>query len=386
MKKIFAICASALAILASASIANAQSIVTTRGTYPARTNPFMDMAKELCPADQEFEPGNVYDKLSSGVKAGAAKEFADLSELLAAFPTLPSAKQMICSKEECAKEMEAFITAVDEFCGEQRLAISTLSSAASKRPAAAASVQTSIPPELMALAGKDPEKMSEEELIAIAMKMANARQANGQSAAYAAIDRSDEDEEAIDEISDKIYEATDKASTAMASYGYGYGPLKLQKPLNALFNEIVAAWPESSECAQVAAIEKDIDAKTLKYWADNNISTYGNMKVTFPQSWYEGRKQENEIISGYNMPVAIKWRKTVQGAFDTAMPLLSEMAELDAELEKLFTDKSDSIYTMLKKQLVLSYSQLLPFFTAALTTVLDCPLTEFASETPNISQ
>lgn len=150
--------------------------------------------------------------------------------------------------------------------------------------------------------------------MAIAMKMAAQRQGAGVQPSYNFVDRNDEEEDAIDDISDRIDLITEKMSQSVAV---------------------------SSTSAP------------------------------------EGRKQEKEIIDGYNMQLAVKWRKTIQNAIDEIMPLLSEIVEVDADLENTFADKSDAMYTMLKKRFVFAYTPLLPIVSNAITTVFDCPLIEF---------
>ncbi|MCQ2143691.1 MAG: hypothetical protein MJY56_06455 [Bacteroidales bacterium] len=369
-----------IAFAAMAYSLNAQDIVTTRGTYSAGSEPFVEYATDLLYANERFEAGKFYDDIYRGVEVETDMEFTSFKELVAAIPALPSAKQIISSPEEGAAELAEFAAACGEFVTGQLIKAAAMQQSA--LPATASSMPA-ISPEMMALANMDVEKMSQEELMAIAMKMAAQRQAAG-AGVVAAPDYSEEQDEAIDDVSDRLDEINEKVTEYVMTYSMTGNALGLSKQLSRLYNELVEAWPASEECARIGEIEKDIDGKALKYFKDKHIYDYTNER--FPQSWYDGRKEQNEIIAAYNMPAAIRWRKTVQTALDDAKPILDEMVAIDEKLENTFTDKRDSIYRMLKQRVCQAFQSYMPLVTVAMSYVYDYPVICSVSETNDIGQ
>lgn len=378
MKKSISLLIAAAAMTCSL---NAQDIVTTNGTYSAGSEPFLDYAKDLIYTSDRFEPGEYYHDLYVGVEVETDMEFTSLKELVASIPALPSARQIISSPKESAAELAEFEASSTRFVEYQLAIFSAMMPAG--RPSASASYQPAITPELMALAQMDPEKMSEEELMAIALKMAAQRQAAG-AGVIAAPEYSEEQDKAIDELDESLDGIEEMVNKYTMTYAMTGDAMNIKKNLTKLHDELVATWPVSEECLRISEIEKDIDGKALKYFADRHIYDYANER--FPQCWYDGRKEQNRIIDAYNMPAVIRWRKTVQAGIDAAKPILDEMVAIDEKIEKTFPDKTDSIYRMLKQRISGDFLKYIPVVTATMSYVYDYPVICSVCETSDIGQ
>lgn len=107
--------------------------------------------------------------------------------------------------------------------------------------------------------------------------------------------------------------------------------LKKDSQIELLCQELLVAWPKSPECAQIKAMQAELDARTAEW-----DKTHRTGKFTdYPPFWDEERTKQNQIIDAYNLKAAERMRAAVQQAIDQAIGDLKVLADCDVRLEAL---------------------------------------------------
>lgn len=336
--------------------------VTTHGAFDNEKDPFLVYVEDLAAPDapQDWH----YADIDSDIVSDDVT-FHSIQESIDAFPPLATTQQMLTLDEAPLKAIVNYYKGVNKLAvvfTENMIAATdkAKSKAAGKKgPSAAQRAQMdNNAAQVFAYMQKhniDPEKMSDKEMEELMKKavMSGEIKLSGMGGAFA-IDPeySEEQDEAINEVSKKVDAVNEKINEAAETEAiYTADAFNLEKKLKPLYAELQAAWLKSDACKQVQENERDIDKRASEYFEKH--ADYGNngAVIKYPDFWVQGRKQQNEIIRSFNMEQVEKWRKVLQEIYDKHLPSVKELAAVDNELEATFPDKSDLIYNTLKQRL-----------------------------------
>ena len=310
-------------------------IGTARGAFNKGDDPYKLYVDAL--NEGTFE-GYYYDAYKELTDMGGDKSsfaFKSISEAVAAYPGLPTARQMaICSERKASSEAlrnydcgVASYQSIDmvEQANDLRVAASKTSTGNADYGAA---MQKAVFDGAKKL-GKTPEQLTEDEILAILEGM--------DASPFAAASTATNGEE-FDSITDRISAILDQAMSANVTIQ------KTERSLDRIVPELNAAWNDSEARQQVYDNEADIDPRIVSYWDQTQKNDY-------PEFWKEGRRAQNAIIDKFNIQQAVKWRKAIMAELDPYIALLQEIAAADAELESLVTDKGLLDYSIAKNQI-----------------------------------
>lgn len=310
-------------------------IYTARGAFNKGDDPYKLYVDAL--NEGTFE-GSYYDAYKELTDMGDDKTsfaFKSISEVVAAYPGIPTARQMAISFErkassEALRNYELGIANYSE--------VDMIQQANSLRPAPtrpstglsgnAAAVQKTVFEGAKKL-GKTPDQLTESEIMAILQ--------NADASLFTAVP-ADTDGQELDSVADRISAILDRAMSANVTIQ------KAERSLDQIVPELNAAWNDSEARQQVYDNEVDIDPRIVSYWDETHKNDY-------PEFWKEGRRAQNAIIDKFNIQQAVKWRKVLQAELEPYIALLQEIAAADAELESLARDKTLLDYAIAKNQI-----------------------------------
>ena len=309
-------------------------ISTARGVFNKGDDPY----KLYVDALNNDPSTNYYDAYKELTDMGGDKSsfvFKNISEAVAAYPGLPTARQMaIYSERKASSEAlrnydcgVASYQSIDmvEQANDLRVAASTVSKGSSDNGAA---MQKAVFEGAKKL-GKTPDKLTESEIMAILEGM--------DASPFAAASTATNGEE-FNSITDRISAILDRAMSTNVTIQ------KAERSLDQIVPELNVAWNDSEARQQVYDNETDIDPRIVSYWDETHKNDY-------PEFWKEGRREQNAIIDKFNIQQAVKWRKVLQTELEPQIALLQEIAAADAELESLVTDKGLLDYSIAKNQI-----------------------------------
>lgn len=289
---------------------NDDHIVTTNGVYPADTDPYLEFADGLAAVENPQYLTITENDLPLNAAPVDCKTIAEVMKVI---PALPSEEQMVDKDPAFLKAYSVFQASYHAYM----------------------------------------EKVS---ALITGIQISQRNKVNGRGGAID-MNYSDEQERNIDMIQAKVEAVCEKVNAFVAQSSFLSGYNSGDKVLRPVYNEAQASWKGSEAYNKVYEIEKDIDQRTVKF-LDNSQAYKDGGTVDFPPFWEEGRKQENEIIKSFNMPNATKWRNVLQPAVEGYIPLFEELAAVEAELDKVFTNKDDLVYATLRNNVQNNFNQL----------------------------
>ena len=310
-------------------------IYTARGAFDKGDDPYKLYVDAL--NEGTFE-GHYYDAYKALTDMGGDKSsfvFKSISEVIAAYPGIPTARQMaIYSERKASSEAlrnyyygVASYQSIDmvEQANDLRVASSTVPKGLSGNGAA---VQKAVFEGAKKL-GKTPDKLTESEIMTILEGMDASSFTEASTATNG---------EKFDSITDRISAILDRAMSTSVTIQ------KVERSLGQIAPELNVAWNDSEARQQVYDNEVDIDPRIVSYWDQTHNNDY-------PEFWKEARREQNAIIDKFNIQQAVKWRKVLQTELEPLIALLQEIAAADAELESLATDKTLLDYAIAKNQI-----------------------------------
>ena len=311
-------------------------ISTARGVFNKGDDPYKLYVDAL--NEGTFE-GYYYDAYKELTDMGGDKSsfvFKNISEAVAAYPGLPTARQMAVSseREASSEALRNYVQGVSNYfnidmveqANDLRVAASTVPNEASDNGAA---MQKAVFEGAKKL-GKTPDQLTEAEILAILEGM--------DASPFAAAASTATNGEEFDSITDRISAILDRAMSTNVTIQ------KVERSLDQIVPELNVAWNGSEARQQVYDNEADIDPRIVSYWDQTH-------KDDYPEFWKEARRAQNAIIDKFNIQQAVKWRKAILAELEPQIALLQEIAAADAELESLVTDKSLLDYSIAKNQI-----------------------------------
>ena len=309
-------------------------IYTARGAFDKADDPY----KLYVDALNNDPNTNYYDAYKELTDMGGDKSsflFKSISEVVAAYPGIPTARQMaIYSERKASSEAlrnydcgVASYQSIDmvEQANNLRVAASTVPKESSDNGAA---MQKAVFDGAKKL-GKSPEQLTEAEIMSILEGM--------DASPFAAASTATNGEE-FDSITDRISAILDRAMSTNVTIQ------KTERSLDQIVPELNAVWKGSEAWQQVYDNEADVDPRIVSYWDQTK-------KDDYPEFWKEARREQNAIIDKFNIQQAVKWRKVLQAELEPQIALLQEIAAADAELESLVTDRGLLDYSIARQQL-----------------------------------
>ena len=313
---------------------NDDFIYTARGAFNKGDDPY----KLYVDALNNDPNTNYYDAYKELTDMGGDKSsfaFKNISEVVAAYPGIPTARQMAISSERKASSEAlrnyccgvASYQSIDmvEQANDLRAAASTVPKGSSGNGAA---VQKAVFEGAKKL-GKTPDKLTESEIMTILEGM--------DASSFTEVSTATNGEK-FDSITDRISAILDRAMSTNVTIQ------KVERSLDRIVPELNVAWNDSEARQQVYDNETDIDPRIVSYWDQTH-------KEDYPEFWKEGRRAQNAIIDKFNIQQAVKWRKVLQAELDPQIALLQEIAAADAELESCVTDRGLLDYSIAKNQI-----------------------------------
>ena len=304
---------------------------TARGAFDKADDPYklyVD-ALENDPSTQYYD---AYKELTDlgGEKSSFA--FKSVSEAVAAYPGIPTARQMAIYSDrkassealrnyDCGVSSYQSIDMVEQ-ANELRVASSNVSTGPSDNGMA---MQKAVFDGAKKL-GKSPEQLTEAEIMSILEGM--------DASPFAAASTATNGEE-FNSITDRISAILDSAMSTNVT---------IQKVERSLGQFEPIAWKGSEAWQQIYDNEADVDPRIVSYWDQTK-------KDDYPEFWKEARREQNAIIDKFNIQQAVKWRKVLQAELEPQIALLQEIAAADAELESLVTDRGLLDYSIARQQL-----------------------------------
>lgn len=362
---------------------------TSRGVFDG-DDPFQNYVEELAASQ---DPLNWrYDNISLEMEADLIS-FNSIDEAMKAFPSLPTAQQMLAHDTAPVKAIVNFNSGVDNYNNTVTMRMYDATEKAKRDNVvkkglngAAQAQMNNGAAQIFAFLQKnniDPDKMSDKEMEALIKKAVisgEIKLENINTGGFV-VDPgySEKQDDAIDAVSDKIDAVIEKVNEAVRSeMTFGLNTLKVEKQLRPLYTEIQSAWLTSDASKQVHDIEMDIDKRAWDYFEQTNDNN--GEDIEYPDFWKQGRKKQNEIIRNFNMQQEEKWYNVMKETYDKYLPLAKELAEVDKELESTFTDKTDLIYNTLKVNLSHAFSQWKMMYQLLLNRSYGAPLVSEVQE------
>lgn len=307
---------------------------TARGAFDKADDPY----KLYVDALNNDPNTNYYDAYKDLTDMGGDKTsfvFKNISEVVAAYPGIPTASQMaIYSERKASSEVlrnydkgVSNYTSIDmvEQANELRVAASNVSTGPSDNGMA---MQKAVFDGAKKL-GKTPDQLTESEIMTILEGM--------DAGPFAAASTATNGEE-FDSITDRISAILDRAMSTNVTIQ------KVERSLDQIVPELNVAWNDSEARQQVYDNEAEIDPRIVNYWDQTKKNDY-------PEFWKEARREQNAIIDKFNIQQAEKWRSVLQAELEPQIALLQEIAAADAELESLVTDRGLLDYSIARQQL-----------------------------------
>lgn len=304
---------------------------TARGAFDKADDPYklyVD-ALENDPSTQYYD---AYKELTDMGGDKTSFVFKSISEVVAAYPGIPTARQMaICSERKASSEaLRNYDKGVSNYmnidmveqANELRVASSKASPGSSDNGAA---MQKAVFEGAKKL-GKTADQLTESEIMSIL---------EGMDASSFAVASTATNGEEFDSVLDRISAVLDRAMSTNVT---------IQKVERSLGQFEPIAWKGSEAWQQVYDNEAEIDPRIVSYWDQTH-------KEDYPEFWKEARREQNTIIDKFNIQQAVKWRKVLQAELEPQIALLQEIAAADAELESTVTDKSLLDYSIAKNQI-----------------------------------
>ncbi len=313
---------------------NDDFIYTARGAFNKGDDPYKFYVDAL-----NSDPNtNYYDAYKELTDMGGDKSsfaFKNISEVVAAYPGIPTARQMAISSERKASSEAlrnyccgvASYQSIDmvEQANDLRIAASTVPKESSGNGAA---VQKAVFEGAKKL-GKTPDKLTESEIMTILEGM--------DASSFTEVSTATNGEK-FDSITDRISAILDRAMSTNVTIQ------KVERSLDRIVPELNVAWNDSEARQQVYDNEAEVDPRIVSYWDQTHKNDY-------PEFWKEARRAQNAIIDKFNIQQAVKWRKVLQAELEPQIALLQEIAAADAELESLVTDRGLLDYSIAKNQI-----------------------------------
>lgn len=309
---------------------------TARGVYDKGDDPYqiyVDALNEGTFRDYYYD---AYKELTDMGGDKSSFIFKSINEAVAAYPGIPTARQMAITSERRAsaealrnydKGVSSYqIIDMVEQANDVRVAASKASPKSSDNGAA---MQKAVFDGAKKL-GKSPEQLTETEIMSILEGM--------DTSSLSAVASTATNGEEFDSIIDRISAILDRAMSANVTIQ------KVERSLNQIVPEMNAAWNDSEARQQVYDNEADIDKRILSYWDQTH-------KEDYPEFWKEGRREQNAIIDKFNIQQAVKWRKVLQAELEPYIAMLQDIAATDADLESCVTDRSLLDYSIARQQL-----------------------------------
>lgn len=364
---------------------------TTYGTFPEGTDPYQEFTDGLGSTAKFDRYKNYFPEVGDI----SQKTFSSISEAAKAYPTLPSAEQLINQDQAPARAFLEFSGTAMNFtgyynnlaAGAYRIEARATSKMRKGTPAQMAQIEGSAMEmfNLMQKYGVDPEKMSDAEL----MEFMKQRAASGELKLPEGLSASDivveEEVSEYDKISSRIDDLSDRLEKALLKKTAESGISGISEALNSLYTEIQSSWKDSDAHKKVYDIEKDIDQRALDYFK-NNPDYYTNASLTYPSFWVDGRKNENAVIADFNLANARKWLNMLQEELDSYLPILEEISELDSEIDSKFPDKEGSDNLSLKRNLSSAFFSLSTLIDGILDKSYSMPLVSGVTESDQFGQ
>ena len=310
-------------------------IYTARGAFNKGDDPYklyVDALNEGTFRDYYYD---AYKELTDMGGDKSSFIFKSINEAVAAYPGIPTARQMAISSERKASSeaLRNYDKGVSNYmnidmveqANELRVAASKASPKSSDNGAA---MQKAVFDGAKKL-GKTPDQLTESEIMAILQ--------NADASLFTAVP-ADTDGQDLDSVADRISAILDRAMSANVTIQ------KAERSLDQIVPELNAAWNDSEARQQVYDNEVDIDPRIVSYWDETHKNDY-------PEYWKEGRRAQNAIIDKFNIQQAVKWRKVLQAELEPHIALLKEIAAADAELESRATDKTALDYSIARNQI-----------------------------------
>ena len=315
--------------------ASDEYINTARGVFDKGEDPYKIYVDDL---DKDMPQGYYYDAYKELTDMGGDKSslvFRSISEAVAAYPGLPTARQMavFTERKSSSETIRNYDSALSSYvsidmvqqANDLRVASSKVTPALSDNGAA---MQKAVFEGARKL-GKTPDKLTEEEIMKILENM---------DASSLAVVSTSTDGEEFASVTDRISDILDRSMSSNVSIQ------KVERSLDQLVPELNGVWKDSQARQQVYDNEMDIDKRIVSYWDETHKNDY-------PEYWKEGRRAQNAIIDKFNIQQAVKWRKVLQAELEPHIALLKEIAAADAELESRATDKTALDYSIARNQI-----------------------------------
>lgn len=310
-------------------------IYTSRGAFDKGDDPYKLYVDALNEGTFKGYYDNAYKELTD-MNDKSTLVFKSISDVVAAYPGLPTARQMAIASErrtssealrnyDCGVSSYMNIDMVEQ-ANDLRVSASTASQGSSDNGMA---MQKAVFDGAKKL-GKTPEQLTESEIMAILQ--------NVDASSFTAVASTATNGEEFDSVIDRISAILDRAMSTNVTIQ------KTERSLDQIAPELNVAWNDSEARQQVYDNEADIDPRIVSYWDET-------LKNDYPDFWKEGRREQNAIIDKFNIQQAVKWRKVLQAELEPYIALLQEIAAADAELESLVTDRSLLDYSIARNQI-----------------------------------
>lgn len=357
---------------------------------------FQQHVEELVPTDLSYS--YLQDFNFDEVANSTSYNFRSYADVLKAMPALPTEEQMVAKNPEDYARLRDYFHNVQSFADGITEGINDALVKARDQVNARKGTTTSAQREQMEMGaaeifklmqkyGIDPEKTSEEDMQKFFMqKIASGELKLPQgTGGIIETDYSDAQETAIDEITGKIEELDHTFYTIFDSEEQMGFLQRTRKATQDFCDSLRPSWLGSDACKQVYAIEKDIDERFDDYLKKH--PDYGNngAVIEYPAFWQEGRKQENSLITGFNMANAAQYRAALQEIIEPNIKALQEVPAIDAKLEATFPDKQDVSYATLKNRLNIIIVGSFRTLQVLYRTAFDMPIIYSVSEEKTIA-
>ena len=309
---------------------------TARGVFDKGDDPYQIYVDAL---NEGTFKGYYYDAYKELTDMGGDESsfiFKSISEVVAAYPGIPTARQMAITSERraSAEALRNYDKGVSIYQSidmvEQANNVRVASSKASPGLSDNGSAMQKAVFDGAKKLGKSPEQLTETEIMAILEGM--------DTSSLSAVASTATNGAEFDSVTDRISDILDRSMSSNVTIQ------KVERSLNQIVPEMNAAWNDSEARQRVYDNEADIDKRILSYWDQTH-------KEDYPEFWKEGRREQNDIIDKFNIQQAVKWRKVIQGELEPYIAMLQEIGAADAELESTVTDRSLLDYALARQQL-----------------------------------
>lgn len=329
---------------------------------PAENDGDLDGIKEFVDrlADINYRKDVCYNNNLAAEEAVRNLEVDALTDVISLIPAFPSANQIINLDPSFNVALHKFSSAANAVAaGYTMLSANVIADPKYSKGTVSASRRAEMNAGAMQIFtamqkyGIDPEKATDEEMEAFMKKAVADGDIQIQPGKGQAFDMNytDEQENEIDKVSDKVSALVEAAQNLSMENGFWASTSPFRTTLNAIYDDALSTWTISEAYKKVYDIEKDIDKRAWDYIRSLPESNDIGEEIVFPPFWVQGRKQENVIIREYNMTYLKQWSDKLQSCLEKPIALFKETEAVDAEIEKTFPDKTDLIYANLKGQI-----------------------------------